>query len=134
MIKRKNSTDASCLCACGASLASECCTPFLQGVSFAQTAEQLMRSRYSAFVARNAAYLLSTWHPDTRPDSLDLTTDQTRWLGLEVKDHLVLNEHQAEVEFVARFKEGGGAAHRLHERSRFERINGRWFYVDGDIR
>ena len=97
----------------------------------APDAESLMRSRYSAFVRADVAYLLATWHPSTRPISLELEPG-TRWLGLEVKGHWPAGDDRAEVEFVARSRPAaGGPALRLHERSRFIREGGRWFYVDG---
>ena len=93
-----------------------------------------MRSRYSAFVRGDGGYLLASWHPSTRPAPLEFEAD-TRWLGLQVRSHRVLDDTHAEVEFVARSRVGGGPAQRLHERSRFvrERADGawRWFYVDG---
>lgn len=92
-----------------------------------------MRSRYSAYVQARRDYLLATWHPDTRPDDLDLDTAeqrQMRWLGLTVKAAIEQGD-QATVEFVARFRVGGGSAQRLHEVSRFDRMDGRWFYRDG---
>lgn len=91
-----------------------------------------MRSRYSAFTLQNTAYLNATWHPRTRPANLDLA-DQAgaKWLGLSVKHHVVIDAGHARVEFVARYKLHG-RAHRLHEISRFERVDGRWLYVDGE--
>ena len=95
-------------------------------------AEALMRSRYSAYVLGNAAYLLATWHPDTRPAGLDIEEGPpTKWLGLAVKRHEDRGEGRAVVEFVARYKIGG-RAHRLHESSRFVHENGRWLYLDGN--
>ena len=96
-------------------------------------AEALMRSRYAAFVALDRDWLLATWHPSTRPASLDLDPS-IKWLGLDVKEHRQIDDRRAEVEFVARFRSGGGRAQRLRERSRFVREGGRWYYVDGDIR
>lgn len=89
-----------------------------------------MRSRYSAFVLKLDPYLLATWHPDHRPETLDLTEDKTQWLGLQVKRHVLDTPDTAIVEFVARYKING-RAHRLHEISRFVLEDGRWFYVDG---
>lgn len=91
-----------------------------------------MRSRYSAYVLKLEAYLLSTWHPSTRPAALDLAADHTKWLGLGVKRHTAESADRATVEFVARYKVGG-RAYRLHEVSRFVREEGRWFYVDGEF-
>jgi len=91
-----------------------------------------MRSRYDAYVALDTEWLLATWHPSTRPASLELDPS-IKWLGLDVKGHCATDDTHAEVEFVARFRVGGGRAQRLHERSRFVREGGRWYYVDGDV-
>ena len=92
-----------------------------------------MRSRYSAFVLGLEAYLLATWHPATRPSSPGLeTTPRTQWLGLMVKSHTPLDDSHATVEFVARYKLNG-RAFKLHETSRFERVDDRWLYVDGEV-
>ena len=96
-------------------------------------AESLMRSRYAAYEAGDARWLLDSWHPTTRPAQLPLEPG-TRWLGLEVLSHRVIDDDHAEVEFVARYRVGGARAVRLHERSRFVREDGRWYYVDGDLR
>lgn len=91
-----------------------------------------MRSRYSAFVLAREPYLLSTWHSSTRPESLEAEPG-LKWLGLQVKQHTVTGADTSEVEFVARYRTSSGKAERLHERSRFVREEGRWFYVDGDF-
>ena len=123
--------DTDCPCGSGRPLA-ECCGPYLAGSALPPDAEALMRSRYSAYVLGNAAYLLATWHPDTRPASLDLEEGTpTKWLGLAVKRHEHGGDGRAVVEFVARYKISG-RAHRLHESSRFVHENGRWLYLDGN--
>jgi SEC-C motif-containing protein len=109
---------------------SECCGPYLNEGVPAPDAEALMRSRYSAFVQERDDYLLATWHLSTRPLTLDFAPG-TKWLGLDVRSHRLLDDDHAEVEFVARCREFGRAT-RLHERSRFVRESGRWFYVGGD--
>jgi SEC-C motif-containing protein len=109
----------------------DCCQPWHQGAP-APDAQALMRSRYSAFVREDAAYLLATWHPSTRPATIGFEPG-LRWLGLEVRDHRVLDAGHAEVEFVARSRLAG-RGQRLHERSRFVCEQGRWFYLNGDIR
>jgi len=106
---------------------AQCCGP-LHGGEPAPSAERLMRSRYSAFVLGNVPYLLATWHASTRPAELEL--EPAKWLGLELRHHALNGPEAAEVEFVARFRAGGRAV-RQHERSRFVREGGRWFYVDG---
>ncbi len=98
----------------------------------APDAESLMRSRYSAFALGEAAYLSATWHTSTRPADLALESG-VKWLGLEVRAANPTDADHAQVEFVARSRDASGRAHRLHERSRFVREDGRWYYVDGDI-
>lgn len=122
------------VCPCGSGLALlACCGRYLAG-SYAPTAEALMRSRYTAFTLLDEVYLLATWHPSTRPLSLDLARDDPRpqWLGLKVVSHQLQDATHATVEFVARQKLAG-RAYRLHEISRFVLEDGRWFYVDGDV-
>ena len=111
-----------------------CCGPILADVEHrpAPDAESLMRSRYSAFVLEDAAYLLATWHPAHRPAELAFEPG-LKWLGLDVKEHRLVDATHAEVEFVARSRLAG-RAHRLHERSRFVCEHGRWYYLDGDVK
>ena len=113
---------------------ADCCGRFVDHFNDvpAPDAEHLMRSRYSAFVLEQADYLLATWHSSTRPASLDFDAG-AKWLGLEVRGHKVTGADTAEVEFVARYRLDSRAV-RLHERSRFVREDGRWFYADGDQR
>ena len=123
---------AMCLCGSGRPYET-CCGRFHAGEP-APDAETLMRSRYSAFVLAREDYLLATWHPDTRPAGLELDeTPRPQWLGLTVKSHHPIDATHATVEFIARYKLNG-RAFRLHEVSRFERVDGRWLYVDGEIR
>ena len=118
-------------------LLADCCGRFIDHFEDtpAPDAESLMRSRYTAFVLERADYLLATWHASHRPQSIDFDP-AVKWLGLEVRQHRVLDKIHAEVEFVARQKSPGTAAVRLHERSRFVKdgdLPGRWYYVDGDL-
>jgi SEC-C motif-containing protein len=118
-------------CPCGlAHLYAQCCGRFHAGGQQAPNAELLMRSRYSAYVRGLAGYLLDTWHPDTRPATIEPDPPGLKWLGLEVKRADRIDDDHATVEFVARSKLAG-RAHRLHETSRFVRVQGRWFYLDG---
>ncbi len=135
------------LCPCGgaapraastakAPLFAQCCGRYLSGTAHAPNALELMRSRYTAYVLGDTAYLRATWDPATCPGDLDVdpaAPDAPRWLGLQIKRHEVLDAQHECVEFVARFKQGG-RGHRLHEVSRFTRSDdGRWRYVDGDV-
>lgn len=86
-----------------------------------------MRSRYSAFVTGNVDHLFRTWHPRTRPQ--DLFDTGTGWLGLEILDVVggAQGDETGIVEFIAKNTAGD-----QHERSRFQKRAGRWFYLDGD--
>ena len=120
-------------CPCGKPLQlAQCCGRYLGTDTPAPDAESLMRSRYTAFVRLDRHYLLATWHPQHRP--IDLQLDPTtKWLGLDVRSRKLTDPSHAEVEFVARCREPGGKAVRLHERSRFVKDNGRWLYFDGEM-
>ena len=97
----------------------------------ASTAEQLMRSRYTAYTLRCESYLLKSWHASTRPQQLELDKDPVKWIGLKVikTDGGMAGDTEGIVEFVARYKVNG-KAHRLQEISRFVYEQGQWFYVE----
>ncbi len=134
-------------CPCGyivndkVALYSECCEPFISGLSKPIHCEQLMRSRYTAYSLANVDYLIATWHPSKQPSlnrqDLLQSASNTEWMRLQV-----VNSHQQGergiVEFNAWFKDidGEGLNHPincLHETSRFEKMGDQWFYVDGDV-
>lgn len=93
-----------------------------------------MRSRYTAFVFRDADYLLETWASETRPDSITFDPAQ-RWLGLRIKRTALGSARDAEgiVEFVARYKIHG-RGYRLHETSQFRKSEDRWLYTGGEVK
>lgn len=130
--REKNGRGMGETCPCGSGAArGACCGPYLDGEAVAPTAEALMRSRYSAFVEGRREYLLRTWAEETRPSVLELDPGQ-HWLGLSIRATAAggVGDDVGEVEFVARSRVSGRGL-RLHERSRFRRVHGRWFYVDG---
>lgn len=93
-----------------------------------------MRSRYCAFVRQDAAYLLRTWHPDTRPANIDFHGPQPVWRSLEIRrtEAGTAADDTGRVEFVAHYLSEGRPG-TLHETSRFVRRDGQWLYVGGDI-
>jgi len=122
------------ICWCGnEKRTTDCCEPYLAGELIPPTAEATMRSRYSAYVTLNRDYLLSTWHPQTRPKNIELDSSQ-RWLGLKVvrTEAGSASDAQGTVQFVARYKVAG-RGHRIEELSHFSRVDGRWLYLTGDI-
>ncbi|MGW7428480.1 YchJ family protein [Streptomyces sp. NPDC054861] len=128
--------DAPCPCGLAAAYGA-CCGRFHSAgktmTPAAPTAELLMRSRYTAFVVRDEAYLLRTWAPETRPAAVDFDPS-LRWTGLEIRatsDGTAFHQWGT-VTFLARYTQAG-APGTLHERSRFTRHEGAWVYVDGDF-
>jgi SEC-C motif domain protein len=120
-------------CLCGLQFSYDtCCGNFHSGIEVPATAEILMRTRYSAYVLGLEDYLLRTWHSSTRPASIDFSdSSKTKWLGLQIKRHILIDSGHAQVEFIARYKVGGQSAIRLHEISDFVFEDSRWFYVSG---
>ncbi|MDH5611480.1 MAG: YchJ family metal-binding protein [Gammaproteobacteria bacterium] len=120
-------------CPCGSKINfSQCCEKYLTDKIKAETAEQLMRSRYSAYVTENESYLKNTWHEDTRPEKIDFDPE-IKWIRLNIKntEQGGVNDKQGIIEFIATYKING-RAHQLHETSRFTRNQGDWIYLEGD--
>lgn len=120
------------ICPCGAGGSYlQCCAPLHLGQRPAQTPEELMRSRYSAFVKQDAAYLLRSWALETRPTGLgDLGGRE--WLGLTIEEQGLDGAEAGFVRFSARYREGGKKGV-LRERSRFRREDAGWVYVSGEV-
>lgn len=125
-------------CPCGSGRDyDDCCAPYVTGADTAPTAEALMRSRYSAYVARAIDYLGETLHPDYRHDwDRDATrrwSERAQWLGLEIVSSDAGREGDDEgwIDFIASYDDGGGVR-RHRERSRFGRHRGRWYYIEGE--
>jgi SEC-C motif-containing protein len=126
--------DAGVRCPCGTGLTyGECCGPVHTDERRAATAEQLMRSRYSAFAAGLPDYLLASWHPSTRPDTVELEHDVV-WRSLEIVGLAGGGpfDSTGAVEFRAAWRQGAQRGV-LHERSSFRCEGGAWFYVDGEL-
>lgn len=120
-------------CYCGSEKSFEnCCKPFIEGIQFPKTPEQLMRSRYSAYAIQNANYLMATTHVSQRKyysvsEILEWSKSNT-WLKLEV-----ITAHENRVEFKAYFLNDKLQAQIHHEHSTFQLENEIWYYVDGEF-
>ena len=124
--------NGACPCLSG-ELYDDCCARFHRGDADAPTAEQLMRSRYSAFVVMDPAYLLRTWHASTRPGSMGLDSDM-QWRRLDILNTAKGGplDTTGTVEFAAHYRLDGERGLQ-RELSRFLREDKQWFYVDGDV-
>jgi Uncharacterized protein conserved in bacteria len=127
----------NCPCGSGRSYAT-CCEPIINGKSDAHTAQELMRTRYTAFTLANVNYLMRSHHPSTRPNkerkSIEKWAKSVRWIGLTILNTQSgeANDETGYVEFKALFMENG-QLQQLHERSFFQRENGKWVYVSGTM-
>lgn len=126
-------------CPCGSTQSfNQCCEPFLTGASLPSTAEQLMRSRYTAFAKADVEYLKKTLAPESRTDFDSGATkkwaEQSKWKGLQIlkTEKGGPEDKKGTVEFIATYEtEGEGLDH--HEVSQFRKgDNGQWYFVDGD--
>ncbi len=128
--------DTTCPCGSGRSYA-ECCEPVIKGTAPAGTAEQLMRSRYAAYVKREIQYLYDTLHPGHRSDFNEKSTrawaEKSDWHGLEIVSTEAggAGDTEGKVEFIASFTQEG-AKQRHHEVSSFKKEEGTWFLVGGE--
>jgi len=125
------------LCRCGSEQPfTRCCEPFLKGLAKPSTAEQLMRSRFTAFSLHNFEYLLDTLHPSKRQGdelaSLQESTQNTVWIQLAILQSELgqIGDAEGIVEFTASFAEGD-EFYQLHERSSFIFEQQQWFYTEG---
>ena len=123
--------ESDCPCGSGAAYAA-CCEPLHSGAAVATTAVQLMRSRYSAFAVGHVDYLLATWHPATRPATLELDP-MLEWRRLRIRSVTAggQDDDSGTVEFVAHYWDSGRSQYgRQQENSSFARQDGRWFYIE----
>ncbi len=123
--------NSDCPCGSGSSYAV-CCGLFISGKHVAQTPLQLMRSRYTAYSKADIDYIAATMRGCA---ARNFEKEQARrwaarvvWKGLEIKSTATHGD-QGEVEFIASFSEDGVLSH-IQERSKFERMGGRWYYTD----
>lgn len=124
-----------CFCRSGKEY-KHCCAPFHLHTAVPETAEQLMRSRYTAYVLKNIPYIVATTVPSQQTlletHLLQEWADNTKWLGLEILKTENLTKTQSAVEFKAIFQgEEGELAHQ--ERAIFVKIENRWYFVDPTV-
>ncbi|OVE80881.1 hypothetical protein BVY03_05270 [bacterium K02(2017)] len=122
-------------CPCGTGINFEtCCQPHLLGLEKPDSAEKLLRSRYTAFVAGEIDYICNTHHPETRKDldrnSLKEWSKNSEWKGLEIIQSVAgKSEHENVIEFIAKYQQEG-QLHKHHETSLFKRQEDQWYFFD----
>lgn len=130
-----NDLDQLCFCGSGGDL-RDCCLPFINNEKLPQDAEQLMRSRFSAFCLARGDYLYETHHPDFREnlsaEELAEAARNRRWVKLEVFTQSPLSEEVSQVAFKAWYLEGDRLIPHA-ELSFFHQVDGRWLYTRGEI-
>lgn len=126
-------------CPCGSTSEFEkCCEPYIRGTKPAPTAEALMRSRYTSYTLKEVDYIARTHDPESRDDvdkdAAQQWADQAEWQGLEIVETEAGTEQDdtGVVEFIAKFSLQG-KDQRHHERSTFKKVDGNWYYLDGDM-
>ncbi|WP_416191347.1 YchJ family protein [Neisseria sp. CCUG12390] len=117
---------------------ADCCRPFHVQNKFPATAEELMRSRYSAYVLQKIDYIVETTVPSQQNllNQADMSawSRETEWLGLDVLQHMPnIGKQHAQVAFTAHFREAGGKTQHHHELSAFVKINSRWYFIDPTV-
>ena len=127
--------DSACPCQSNTSY-EDCCGRFHTHTQFPETAEQLMRSRYAAYVLKNVPYIVETTVPSQQGllnvQAIQAWAEETQWRGLQILNTESLTKTQSAVEFNAVFQgEEGEQTH--HERSIFVKIDGRWYFVDPTV-
>ena len=127
------------ICPCGSGNPySECCEQIITGVRPAETAEQLMRARYSAYVFAKMDFVFESTHPDHRKGYDHAGTKEwaetAEWQGLEIigTNKGGADDSVGEVEFIARFAEKGNNREH-HESGQFKKKEGIWYFTDGKM-
>jgi SEC-C motif domain protein len=127
---------SSCPCGSGREL-DQCCGPIVAGAP-APTPEALMRSRYTAFATGAIDHIERSHAPEVKDDfnraDAEAWSKAAKWEGLEIRrtEGGAEGDETGEVEFVARFRQGG-QPHVHHELASFRRVDGEWRYVDGEL-
>lgn len=126
------------MCFCGKeSEYNKCCGEIISGLRVANSAEELMRSRYSAFAVADGDYLMKSHHPKTRPEKDKKAIEQwarsVKWIGLSIisTNNGKKGDNNGTVEFKALYMEGG-KLEQIHEKSEFVKEQDLWYYVSGE--
>lgn len=127
-------------CACGSAQSfDDCCAQYIDGKAQPATAEALMRARYTAHTVGNMAYILRTHHPATRTEIDEAATAkwarESDWLDLSIMDVAGggAEDDNAQIEFMAKYRDAAGRRHTHHELALFEKHHGQWYFRDAEL-
>jgi len=129
---------ALCPCQSGQSQES-CCSPYIREGQKPETAEQLMRARYTAHTIGDIGFIVKTHHPSSRSDVDEASTakwaKESDWLGLDIREVEggQASDRRARVEFIAHYRDGNGQRHDHHEIALFDKHNGDWYFRDAEV-
>ena len=94
-----------------------------------------MRSRYTAYAMGHIDYIAATMKEKARlsfdSDDAKAWSQQVKWLTLEVQHYSLSDENHGTVTFIATYMENGHLC-TMKESSQFKRLDGRWYYTDGE--
>lgn len=130
-------SDTSCPCGSGKALA-ECCGPILEHARKAETAEQLMRARYTAYATCDIDFLYASSGKDVQaefdPEASRRWAEGSKWLGMQVlaTEKGGAEDDEGVVEFIASYAVKS-TTFEHHERSLFQRVDGEWKFIDGEL-
>jgi len=125
-------------CPCGGKSFETCCAPFIQGDKSPKTAEELMRSRYTAYTRAEVQYIKTTTIPKDQKEfdleAAESWAKESQWLGFELikKEAGEATDEKGSIEFIARYK-ADGQIENHHELATFVKIKDTWFFEDGKV-
>jgi len=128
--------DSKLLCLCGSNINYiDCCQPYHNSEKSPETAEALLRSRFTGYVMQNVAYLLDTWDIGTRPHNIDFSNEDAIWTKLEIVNIKKGGKKHTKgiIEFKAYYTTNS-EEYVLNEISRFKKSSSRWLYMDGIVK
>ena len=130
--------DIACPCTSG-KMFSECCEPYISGASIPETAEQMMRARYTAHTRIEMDFIVDTHHPDTSGEiNVEGTrqwAEQSDWIGMDILNTVKggTEDRTGKVEFIAHYRDRNGIRQQHHEISLFDKVSGEWRFRDAEL-
>ncbi|MBF0433207.1 MAG: YchJ family protein [Fibrobacteria bacterium] len=129
---------ATTLCPCGTGKAyADCCEPIITGTIIAETAEAMMRSRYSAYVKGEIQHIINTIHSSKKTDydekGIRKWSEGSVWVSLEIVNcqEGTSSDDSGTVEFIAHYR-SKGLMQKHHELATFKKEGEKWTFFEGE--